>query len=139
MIQENMRFHAAFGAAERGSGKQRRAQRDGGGIHREKLVLEAELVALAAESLLLPEPCQCCPEQVLEHGGGPMFVGVGKRRAPRRFLDAQMYQTALAAGQAIADLPQGVGAAELAEQHRGALRPTGEALGGPFGTVFLHQ
>ncbi len=39
----------------------------------------------------------------------------------------------------IADLAQGVGAAELAKQHRDELSPAGKPLGSPFAAMFLHQ
>jgi len=50
-----------------------------------------------------------------------------------------MGQLAQAALQAVTDLAQRIGAAELAEQHRDELRPAGEALGGAFGVVLLDQ
>src|SRR3954454_5898165 len=50
-----------------------------------------------------------------------------------------MHETAQATGQAVADVAQGIGAAQLAEEHGDELRPASKALGGSFGPVFLHQ
>jgi hypothetical protein len=50
-----------------------------------------------------------------------------------------MDQLAETAGETVADLAQRIGASELTENHRDELRPTGEALGGPLGIVFLDQ
>jgi hypothetical protein len=43
------------------------------------------------------------------------------------------------AGQAVANLAQGIGASELAKKHGYELRPAAKSLGGAFGTVFLNQ
>jgi len=50
-----------------------------------------------------------------------------------------MHQSAEAAGQSVADLAQGVSAAELAKQHRDELRPAGEPLGVTLGAMLLHE
>ena len=50
-----------------------------------------------------------------------------------------MHQPPQTARQAVADLAQRIGAAELAEQHRDELRPVGKALGAPLRVVLLHQ
>src|SRR3954454_7235113 len=50
-----------------------------------------------------------------------------------------MHETAQATGQAVADVAQGIGAAQLAKEHGDELRPASKALGGSFGPVFLHQ
>jgi len=39
MVQQDVGLDAAFGAAELGPGKQRQAQRDGGGVQAEQFVL----------------------------------------------------------------------------------------------------
>ena len=61
-------------------------------------------MALSAEGLLVAEPGQCGPEQIFIESGRPMFVGVGECGTARGFADAQVNQTALAAGQTVADL-----------------------------------
>ena len=50
-----------------------------------------------------------------------------------------MYQAAETAGEPVADLAQGVRAAELAKQHRDELCPAGKALGSALAVMFLHQ
>ena len=64
------------------------------------------------------------PEQVFEYGGRTVGVGVGQVGFSWFAGDAQMDEFAQATGQAIADLPQGVGLSHLAEQHRGQLGPS---------------
>ena len=50
-----------------------------------------------------------------------------------------MHQATQTAGQPVADLAQGVGAAELAKQHGDELRPAGKPLGSTLAAMFLHQ
>ena len=68
-----------------------------------------------------------------------MLIGVGQGGPAGRFGDAEMDQTAQATGQAIADVAQGVGPAQLAKEHGDELGPAGEALGGTFGVMFFHE
>ncbi len=68
-----------------------------------------------------------------------MLIGIGQGGAARRFGDPQMDESPEAAGQAVADLAQRVGASQLAEQHGNDLRPAGKALGVTLGGVLLHQ
>jgi hypothetical protein len=78
MIEQDVRFDAALGAAELSPRKHREAQRDGGGVQRKQLVLEAEFMLTGTQSLLLAETRQRGPEQFLEQGAGPMLVSVGQ-------------------------------------------------------------
>jgi hypothetical protein len=139
MVQQNMGFDAALGAAELGPREQGQAQRDGGGIQRQQFVLEPELMLAAAHSRLSPEPRQRGPEQILEQRCGAVFVGVGQGATAGRLGNPQVHQASQATGQAITDLAQGVGASELAEQHGHELRPAGKALGGTLGIVLLDE
>jgi hypothetical protein len=50
-----------------------------------------------------------------------------------------MNQFAYTAGKSVADLAQGVGVSQLAEQHGHQLCPATEALGSSFCIMFLHQ
>ena len=54
-----------------------------------------------------------------------MFVRIGQRGAARG-RDAQVLELALAAAQALADLPERVGAPQLAEEHGDELPPARE-------------
>src|SRR5690606_29724644 len=139
MVQQDVGLDAAFGAAKRGPGKQAQAQRDGGRVQRQKLVVEAELVPSTAEHLLLAEARQSGPEEFLEQRGGAVFVCIGQSRAARCMLDPHMHQSPEAAPQAVADLAQGIGASQLTEQHGDELRPAGETFGGTLGVVLLNE
>jgi len=50
-----------------------------------------------------------------------------------------MHQTAQTTGQAVADVAQGISAAQLAKEHGDELCPAGKALGASFGAVLLNQ
>ena len=68
-----------------------------------------------------------------------MLVGIGKGGFIGRFANAEMNQFSEATAEAIADLAEGIGMSELAEQHRDQLRPAAEAFGAPFGRVLFDQ
>ena len=68
-----------------------------------------------------------------------MAVGIGQRRAFGSLIDSQMGEFPFASGKALADLPQRVGAAQLAEQHGDKLAPTAKAAGMPLGSGLLNQ
>ena len=135
VIQQAMQLDRPLGAPELGPVEERRAQIDHRGIQTDQLVLEPELPAPVALGL-------APPEQLLEHGAvelpRPMFIGIGQRRAGRG-RDAQVPELALAAAQPAADLPQRMGAPELAEQHGDELPPAGEAAGMALGVRPLHR
>src|SRR5277367_6018547 len=63
VIEQDVSFDAALGAAELRPRKHRQAQRDGSGIQRKQLVLEAEFVFAGTEPLLLAKALQRGPEQ----------------------------------------------------------------------------
>ena len=50
-----------------------------------------------------------------------------------------MHQLSQAAAQAVADLAERIGAAQLTEQHRDELCPAGKALGVTLGGVLLYE
>jgi hypothetical protein len=52
--------------------------------------------------------------------------------------DAQMYQFSLAASQASGNLPEGVGAAQLAKEHGHKLAPAGKSSAMSFGFALLY-
>jgi hypothetical protein len=98
-------------------------------------VLEAKL-PLAPVRGFGPAPLQ----QFLEYRSiefpTAVLIGVGQRGTTRRCLDSQMPQLAFACGQALCDLPQGLGMPQLAEQHRHKLCPTVESPRVPLRSVF---
>jgi len=70
---------------------------------------------------------------------GTMSVGIGQGRAFGSLIDSQMGEFPFASGKALADLPQRVGAAQLAEQHGDKLAPTAKAAGMPLGSRFFDE
>jgi hypothetical protein len=78
VIEQDVSFDAFLGAAELRPGKHRQAQRDGGRIQRQQLVLEAEFVFAGAQALLFAETRQRAPEQSFEEGRRAVPVGVGQ-------------------------------------------------------------
>ncbi len=122
VIEREMQLHRAFPAAECRPRKDLRAQINHRRIQAQQLVLEPKL--------LRARHTAAAREELIEHGlvqlPGPVRVGIGQRRPTRR-LDPQMCEPALATRQAATDLAQGMGAAQLAEQHRHKLAPAREA------------
>ena len=139
MIQQDVSFDAALGPAELGPREQRQAQRNGGRVQRQQFILEAELVFARTQALLVAKPRQGSLEQILEQRRGPVLIGIGQRGAAGSFGNAQVHQSAEAAGQAVTNLAERIGTAELAKQHGDELSPAAKTLGGVLGAVFLHQ
>ena len=135
VVEQAMQLDRALGAPELGPVEERRAQVDHRRVQTDQLVLEPELPPALRQGL-------AAQEQRLEHRPvelpRPMLVRVGQRRPTRRG-DAQVLELALAAAEPAADLAQGVGAAELAEEHRHELPPTGEPPGVPLRVRPRHQ
>jgi hypothetical protein len=139
VAEQDVELDAAFGLAEIGPRKQRQAQADRRRVQRQQAVLEAEGVLLLAQHTLLAEAAKELPEQRLEHRRRPMLVGVGQRGASGSVVDADVHELAFAAGEAVADLPQGVGARQLREEHGDQVSPGSEALGIALGAELPHQ
>ena len=113
----------------------RRAQVDHRRVQAHQLVLEPERPPTPRQGLT-------ASEERLEHGPielpRAMGVGIGQRRAGRR-RDAQVFELALTAAQPAADLSQGMGTAELAEEHGDELPPAREPAGMALGVRPRHQ
>ncbi len=123
VIQQQVECDRALGAPKLGPVEQRGAQIDHGRIQAHELVLEPELPAAPGQGLAAGQ--QLVEDRAIELPR-PMLIGIGQCR-PRRRLDPQVAQFALAAGQAPADLAQRVGPSQLAEEHRYELAPAREA------------
>lgn len=124
-IEYQMRLDRALGATELRPVIHGKAQIDDGRIDADQFVLEAKLLLLAHR---LGDDCrEQTVEDLFEQFPRPMPAGVGQRRACR-CLDAQVGEFALAALQPAFDLPQGVGAAQLVEQHADELAPARQPL-----------
>src|SRR5207249_2974453 len=103
------------------------------------LVLEPELLARSAPDHGRLALCQQLLEHRLVERPRPVRVGVGERGPLRGIGKAQVLELALAARQTPADLPEAVGAAELAEEHGDELTPAREPLGGVIGTMVFDR
>lgn len=128
-----MQLDRALGATELRPVVRRQAQINHRRIQTDQLVLEAEF--LLADRL----GCDSLEQAVghlLEQCTRTTSVGVGKRRTRWRF-DAEMGELALATLQPAFDLAQGMGAAQLAEQHPDKLAPTRQPLAPVFSARFL--
>jgi hypothetical protein len=130
MVQQQVKLHGPFGLSVLCPVKQRGAQPDERGIQAEEPVLEPELALAELQSLATTQELI---KQLLLELPGPVLVGVGQGRSFGGILDAQMPGLAETAGQAAADLPQGVGLSQLAEHHGHELFPAAEALGAFLG------
>ena len=135
VADEHVGLHAPLGRAVLGPGEHRQTQDDDRGVHAVQPVLEPELVLPRPELPERPEPREGAHEQLLEHRGGPVLVGVRQRRLVGSRAHAQVAQLSEAAGQAGADLAQRLRPRELAEQHRDELGPAREPFGVPLVTV----
>lgn len=92
-----------------------------------------------AECSSVTDAGQRDPEEVFGQRSGAVFVGIRKSGPAGCFGDAEVHEFAEAATEPIADLVQGVGAAELAKEHGNKLGPAGAGLGGALGVVLLDQ
>src|SRR5712691_8681176 len=81
-------------------------------------------------------------DQFLKHRSiqlpGPVLIGIGQRRAGRCPLHSQMPQFPFACRQTADDLPQGSGAAQVAEHERDELHPARHALGMLFALMLFN-
>ena len=128
VVEHQMQLDRAFGAPELRPVIHGEAQIDHGRIDADQLVLETELLLphrLGGDSLEQPV------EHLLEKLPRAMRVGVGQRRARRRF-DTQVGEFAFATLQTTFDLAQGMGSAQLAEQHADKLAPARQPLASIF-------
>ena len=139
VVQEDVRFDAAFGTPELRPGKQAQTQRYGGRVQREKLVLEAEFVLARPQLSLVTESLKKTPEEVFEQGRGAMLIGIGQGRFVGGVTDAHMHQLPQTTGETVTDFAQRIGAGKLTEQHADELRPTAEPACVAFRLVLLHQ
>lgn len=139
VVEEDIDLHSALGAAEFGPGEELKAEGDDGGVEGEELVFEAEAVFVVAEAAVVLEVFEGGPEEFLEELGGALFVGVGEGGAGDGTGDAEVSELAEAGLEPAGDLAEGLGGGELAEDHGNEVGPGSEALGVPFGLVFLDQ
>ena len=101
---------------------------DDGGIQADKFVLKPEF--FLADSLVL-EAMEKHQEEFLIERPGAVFVRVGEGGAVGGG-NAQVFQFALTTSEASDNLPEGVGSAQMTEEHGDELAPAGEPSGMTF-------
>ena len=103
---------------------------DEGGIQADEFVFKPEL--FLPDSLVL-EATEKNQEEFLIKGPGAVFVRVGQGGAVGGG-NAQVFQFALTTSEASDDLPEGMGSAQMTEEHGDELAPAGEPSGMAFST-----
>ena len=135
MVEDQMQFDGPLGATELRPVIHRQAQVDHGRVETDQLVLEAKfLLAHGLGRHDLEQPV----EDPLEQLPRTVAVRVGER-GPDRNADAQVNQLAFAALQSTFDLPQGMGTAQLTEQHPHKLTPARQPLAAIFGSRLIND
>ena len=130
-----MQLDRALGGAELCPVIHGEAQIDDGRIDADQFVLETELFLAHRFG---GDRLEQAVEDLLEQFPRTMTVGAGQRRARRR-LDTQVGEFALTTLQPALDLPQGVGATQLAEQHADELAPARQTLAPVLRSRFPHH
>jgi hypothetical protein len=124
-----MKLNGSFGLPEPGPIKHGQAQINGTGIHADQFVLEPELSL--SDFDLYPAPIKELDKDMLIQLPWTVSVGISQGRMTRGS-NAQMLQLPLAASKASDNLTEGMGSAQLAEEHGHKLVPTRESLGITF-------
>jgi hypothetical protein len=109
--------------------KETEGEIDEGGIQADEFVFKAEL--FLSDSLVL-EAMEQNQEEFLIEGPGAVFVRIGEGGAVGGG-DAQVFQLALTTSETSDDFPEGMGSAQMTEEHGDELAPAGESSGMAFG------
>ena len=130
-----MKFDGSFGPPELGPIKHLQTQIDGGRIHADQFVFKPER--------FLPDSLDTASfkeanKDLLIKFPWTMFIGIGQGGMARR-RNAQMLQLTLTASKTPGNLTEGMGPAQLAEQHGHKLAPTRESFRITFGMGFFHH
>ncbi len=133
MVQQEMKLDRTLGSPELSPGEHAQAERYGGAVQGEKLVLESELSLLARHGSTVS--VQQMVKEVPIHLPRPVGIGIGKGGLPGKVNKSQVSDLAYAAGKASADLPDALGLSQLAEQHGYEVCPGAIPLRMPFGIV----
>ena len=129
MIQKKMKLDGSFGLPELGPIKHFQAQINGARVHADQFVLEPEL--LLPNFDLNPASVKEFDEDMLIQLPRTVFVGISQGGMGRSS-NTQMFQFPLAASKASGNFTEGIGPAQLTEEHRDKLRPTWESFGMPL-------
>ena len=76
VVEQDVDFYSAFGAAEPCPREEGKAKGDGGGVEREQFVFEAEFRFAAPESAVLYEMGIYGIKEIFVEGGGPVLIGI---------------------------------------------------------------
>jgi hypothetical protein len=125
MIQQKMKLNGSFGPPELGPIEHFQAQINGARIHADQFVLEPELSL--SDFDLNPAPVKEFHKDLLIELPGTVLVGI-RQSGMARSSNVQMFQLPLAATKASGNLTEGMGPAQLAEEHRDKLVPTRESF-----------
>jgi hypothetical protein len=132
MIQEQMKFDRPFGPSEACPVKHAQAKIDRSRVDTDQFVLESELLS---SSDLHPTAIEQLEKNLLVKLPWAMLIGIGEGGSTGGG-DSQMFQFALTASQASADFSEGMGSAQLTEEHGNKLAPAGESPGMSFSFRF---
>jgi len=122
----------AFGPSEMGPVKDAQAQVDGGRVETDQFVFESEF---RLSRKLAPTSVEQLNKQMLIKLPGTVLIRIGQGGAAGG-RDTQVFEFPLTASQTPGNLPEGMGSAQLTEQHGHKLSPTGESPSMPFGFRF---
>jgi hypothetical protein len=115
--------------------KETEGEIDDGRIQADEFVFKAEL--FLPDSLVL-EAMEQNKEEFLIEGPGAVFVRVGEGGAIGGG-NAQVLQFALTTSEASGDLAEGMGSAQMTEEHGDELAPAGEPSGMAFGASLFDR
>ena len=86
-----------------------------------------------------PESVRHGPEQPFKNCSRASDIGIGQVGLARLTIDSKVNQLAKTASQTVANLTQGIGMRQLAEQHGRQLSSASEALGVALTLVLFHE
>jgi hypothetical protein len=128
MIEKKMKLDGSFGSPELGPIKHSQTQINGARIHADQFVFEPEL---SLPSDLGTASLKEMKENMLIQLPWAVLIGISQGGMAWS-LNAQMSQLTLTASESPGNLTEGIGAAQLAEEHGHKLAPTRESLGMAF-------
>ena len=123
VVQEQVQFDGSLGPSEMSPIKDAQTQVDGGRIEANQFVFEPEfLLSWKLTSTSVEQPTK----EMLIKLPGAMLIRVGQGGATGGS-DIKVFQFPLTASQTPSNLPEGMGSAQLTEEHGHELPPTGES------------
>jgi hypothetical protein len=135
VIQKQMEFNRPLGAAEMSPVIHLQTQINDGRIHADQPILESEPFLSDG---LNPTSLKELEEDLLIEFPGTVSIGIGQARMAGSS-DPEVFQLAFATPKTPGNLPEGMSAAQLTEEHSDKLTPTGESFGMTFGMNLFHH